>query len=151
MKIKMINLNKINVSADEIKCIKFRKKQDEKGIFILKTANQKYIANIENAFDYFYLSDYLKNICPDKLYKHHISEFITKDGDKTVKSIWTTIKIDRIAKEMNIEIIHNTIIHVLLDDYEDFGYNAMKFGNFEKNVKKAITLFDERRVSVYGR
>lgn len=147
MKIEMCELDKININVDEIKNINFKNEKKEKGIFTLSTNQKKYIANIDNAFDYFYLYDFLRSICPDKLYKKWLSEIMIRDVNAEVNCVWNTIKIDRIAKKMNIEIDHNEIFHILLNDYNNFGYNAMIIGNFENNVKKAVSIFQTRKVA----
>lgn len=149
MKIEMCKLNKIDIDINKIKTMKFKNGKNENGKFILKTMEESYMVDVNNAFDYFHLYDFLRKICPDKSYKDWLSEFIIKDVDKDVKCVMRAIKIDRIAKKMNEEIIHNTIFKILLDDYKDFGYNAMKIGDFDDNVKKAILIFKNRK-AVYA-
>lgn len=147
MKIEMYKLEKMNFNVNEIENMELRCLKMEKAIFILKLKSKIVEVNIETGFDYFYLFEFLRRINPCCSSKKWVGKFGINGIDKEVQHIMNLIKIDRIAKKMNLIICFDIVTSILLDDYKDFGFNAMKIGDFEDNVKKAIQIFQARKVA----
>ncbi len=147
MKIEMYKLERMNINVNEIENMELKYLEMEKAIFILKLKSKIIEANIETAVDYFCLFEFLRSINPCCSNKEWIGKFGISGVNEEVQHIMNLIRIDRIIKKMNTIICFDTVISILLDDYKDFGFNAMKIGNFEDNVKKAIQIFQVRKVA----
>lgn len=147
MKIEMYKINKMDVNVDEIENIKLKCMEDRKVIVNITLKNKIIETDINTGFDYFLLFEFLRRITPCYSNKKWIGKFGINGIDEEVQHVMNLIRINRIAKKMNIIICLDKVTSILLDDYKDFGFNAMKIGNFEDNVKKAILISRRRKVA----
>lgn len=143
----MIELNKINVNIDKIKSMNFKYLKDGKGKFIIKTNKEHYKIDINNAFDYFYLYNFLIKICSDYNFINWLKKYENQYIKQQVNCVMAFIKFDKNEKVCNKEIGHIQLIKILKDDYGDFGFNALKDGKFSENYKKAINIYRNRQVA----
>lgn len=143
---KMIELNKMNVNVGEIKSMNFKHLKDGKGKFIIKINKEHYKIDINSAFDYFYLYNFLMSICSDSYFKDWLRKYENQYIKQQVNCVMAFIKFDRDEKTTNMEISHIELIKILRNDYGDFEFNALMDGNFNKNYKNAINIYRNRQV-----
>lgn len=143
----IIKLNKINVNIYKIKSMNFKYLKDGKGKFIIKTNKEHYKIDINNAFDYFYLYNFLIKICSDYNFINWLKKYENQYIKQQVNCVMAFIKFDKNEKVCNKEIGHIQLIKILKDDYGDFGFNALKDGKFSENYKKAINIYRNRQVA----
>lgn len=147
MKIKMKKLNEMNVNVDEIESMNFRHLKNGKGKFYIKINKVKYKIDIDTGFNYWYLYDFLTKICPDSNFNKWLKKYQLHYAKQQVNCIMAFIKFDRTEKKIDKEIYHIELVKILLNCYNDFGFNAACYGNFNNNYKKAITVINNRKVA----
>lgn len=147
MKIKMNELKKMNVNVDKIQSMNFRHLKNGKGKFYIKINKVKYKIDIDTAFNYWYLYDFLIKICSDSNFNDWLKKHQLQYAKQQVNCVMAFIKFDRTEKTIDTEISHIELVKILLNHYNDFDFNAACYGNFNENYKKAIGIMKNRKVA----